>query len=115
MITDRTMDLFAPLIHEFTYQAMVHDLLPVIDGDRSSFKTVLNQGTATEEEREMVLGEEDKIWLENRHLHMKDLLDKLVADFNKFRADNPQFAERSVSSMPGYYTDPSKARGIKTP
>ena len=27
LVVDRSMDLFAPLIHEFTYQAMVHDLL----------------------------------------------------------------------------------------
>ena len=32
-ILDRSMDLVAPLVHEFTYQAMVHDLLPVKEGD----------------------------------------------------------------------------------
>jgi syntaxin-binding protein 1 len=87
------MDLFAPLIHEFTYQAMVNELLPIKDGDKTFYKTVLNQGSPNEETREMELGEKDKIWVENRHLHMKDLLQKLVADFNKFRAENPQFAE----------------------
>ena len=94
LITDRTMDLFTPLLHDFTYQAMVHDLLPIKEGDKSFYKTVLNQGSANEEEKEMELGENDRIWVENRHLHMKDLLEKLVADFNKFRADNPQFAEK---------------------
>ena len=94
LITDRTMDLFSPLLHEFTYQAMVHDLLPIKEGDKSFYRTVLNQGSVNEEEKEMELGENDRIWVENRHLHMKDLLEKLVADFNKFRADNPQFAEK---------------------
>ena len=93
LITDRSMDLFAPLLHEFTYQAMVHELLPVVDADKVVYKTILNQGRPNQEEREMELGEKDKIWLENRHLHMKDLLEKLVADFNKFRKENPQFAE----------------------
>ena len=88
------MDLFAPLVHEFTYQAMVHDLLPLKEGDKSYYKTVLNEGTPREEVKEVELGEKDKIWVTNRHLHMKDLLQKLVADFNKFRADNPQFAEK---------------------
>ena len=96
LITDRTMDLFAPLIHEFTYQAMVHELLPVKEGDKVFYTTVFNRGSPNEEQREMELGENDKIWLENRHLHMKDLLEKLVADFNRFRAENPQFADRST-------------------
>ena len=94
IITDRTIDLFAPLIHEFTYQAMVHELLPLREEDKTYYKTVINQGSSNQEEREMELGENDKLWIENRHLHMKDLLEKLVGDFNKFRAENPQFAER---------------------
>ena len=96
IITDRTMDLFAPLIHEFTYQAMVHDLLPVKDGDKTYYKTVINEGRPNEEVKEMELGEKDKIWIENRHMHMKDVLEKLGTDFNKFRADHPQFAEEYV-------------------
>lgn len=31
-ITDRSMDLYAPLLHEFTYQAMCNDLLDIEDG-----------------------------------------------------------------------------------
>ena len=100
IITDRSMDLFAPLLHEFTYQAMVHDLLPVKEGDKFLYKTVVNQGEANEEEKDIEIGEKDKIWVENRHLHMKDLLEKLVADFNKFRAENPQFAKRFVNNPP---------------
>ena len=99
ILTDRTMDLFAPLIHEFTYQAMVHELLPVSEGDKVLYKTILNQGRPNQEEKEMELSENDKIWMENRHLHMKDLLEKLVADFNKFRAENPQFAEEYSSTV----------------
>ena len=32
IITDRAMDTVAPLLHEFTYQAMANDLLPIQDG-----------------------------------------------------------------------------------
>jgi syntaxin-binding protein 1 len=31
-IVDRSMDPAAPLLHEFWYQAMVNDLLPIQDG-----------------------------------------------------------------------------------
>jgi syntaxin-binding protein 1 len=34
LITDRTMDMMAPLVHEFTYQAMANDLLPIINGTK---------------------------------------------------------------------------------
>ena len=73
---------------------MALDLLPVNDGDRITYKTIVNEGRSNQEEKEMQIGENDKIWVANRHMHMKDLLGKLVADFNKFRADNPQFADR---------------------
>lgn len=86
IITDRTLDLFAPLVHEFTYQAMVHDLLPLKEADKISYKT--------QPDKDQVISEKDDIWVKYRHLHMKDLLDQLVKDFNAFKAQNPQFADR---------------------
>ena len=32
LITDRTMDIAAAIVHEFTYQAMANDLLEITDG-----------------------------------------------------------------------------------
>lgn len=34
IITDRSMDTLAPFVHEFTYQAMANDLLPIEDGTK---------------------------------------------------------------------------------
>lgn len=93
LVVDRSLDLFSPLVHEFTYQAMVHDLLPVQDGDKVVYKTVINEGTPNEEKKDMTIGEQDKVWVDYRHLHMKDVLGKLGEDFAKFRAANPHFAE----------------------
>ncbi|OGE52869.1 hypothetical protein PENARI_c009G07151 [Penicillium arizonense] len=93
IVVDRSMDLFAPLLHEFTYQAMVHDLLPIKDGDKVTYKTVVNEGSKNEEVKEMEIGEEDRVWVDYRHMHMKDVLGKLGEDFAKFRAANPQFAD----------------------
>lgn len=92
-MVDRSMDLVSPLLHEFTYQAMVHDLLPIKDGDKVTYRTVLNEGNQNEETKDMEITELDKVWVEYRHLHMKDVLGKLGEDFAKFRAANPQFAE----------------------
>lgn len=92
-VVDRSMDIYAPLIHEFTYQSMVHDLLPIKEGDKVTYKTKLNEGKENEEIKEMELGEHDKVWVDYRHMHMKDVLGKLGEDFAKFRRANPQFAE----------------------
>ncbi|KAL5339021.1 Sec1-like protein [Aspergillus crustosus] len=93
LIVDRSMDLFAPLIHEFTYQSMAHDLLPIKEGDKVMYKTIINQGALNEDVKEMEINDQDKVWVEYRHMHMKDVLGKLGEDFAKFRAANPQFAE----------------------
>lgn len=95
IITDRTMDLQAPLIHEFTYQAMAHDLLPIKEGDKIYYKTIVNEGTPQEEEKEMEIGEKDEIWVKNRHTHMKDTIEKLMGDFQKFIDENPHFTNQS--------------------
>ncbi|CAK7221152.1 hypothetical protein SCUCBS95973_004399 [Sporothrix curviconia] len=91
VITDRSMDLMAPLVHEFTYQAMAHDLLPIKEGDKTTFHMVINDGETGAEEKDMELQEKDTVWVDNRHRHMKDTIDKLMGDFQKFLDQNPHF------------------------
>lgn len=88
------MDLFAPVIHEFSYQAMIHDLLPLLEGDNVCYKTAPTQIETSGNFKDMEISEKDIIWVRNRHLHMKDLLEKLASEFQAFKARNPQFAER---------------------
>ncbi|KAL9580682.1 MAG: hypothetical protein Q9203_006203 [Teloschistes exilis] len=92
IITDRTMDLFAPLVHEFTYQAMVHDLLPLVEADKIYYKSLESQPGMAQKGKEQEISEKDGIWVKYRHLHMKDLLDELVKDFDTFKKQNPEFA-----------------------
>jgi syntaxin-binding protein 1 len=94
IITDRSMDLIAPLIHEFTYQAMAHDLLPIKETDKVYYKTIVNEGAADEQEKEMEIGEKDEIWVKNRHTHMKDTIERLMGDFQKFIDENPHFTNQ---------------------
>jgi syntaxin-binding protein 1 len=88
----------APLLHEFTYQAMAHDLLAIKDADKVTFSNKINPGTPQEEEKEMELNDEDKIWVDNRHRHMKDTIDKLMGDFQKFIDENPHFTKSKDSN-----------------
>lgn len=93
-ITDRSMDLASPFLHEFTYQAMAHDLLQIRDGDKVSYKAIINEGQHDQEEKEIDITESDKIWVENRHRHMKDTIEKIMGDFQKFMDENPQFTNK---------------------
>ncbi|KAH8681230.1 Sec1 family superfamily protein [Xylariales sp. PMI_506] len=93
LVTDRSMDLMAPLVHEFTYQAMAHDLLSIQDADKTTFHMTVNEGTAEAEEKDMELSDKDKVWVDNRHRHMKDTIDKLMGDFQKFLDQNPHFTD----------------------
>ncbi|CAN8103029.1 unnamed protein product [Discula destructiva] len=86
LITDRSMDLMAPLVHEFTYQAMAHDVLPIKEGEKVTYHVKINQG---EEEEDMELQEKDETWVENRHRHMKDTIDTLMTKFQRFVAETP--------------------------
>ena len=38
-----------------------------------------------------VLSDADTIWTTVRHLHMRETIDKLMLDFNKFLEDNAVF------------------------
>ncbi|KAH6668638.1 Sec1 family protein [Plectosphaerella plurivora] len=104
VITDRAMDITAPFVHEFTYEAMAHDLLPIREGDQIMYRTITNKGEEDEEEVDYELTDRDKVWVGNRHTHMKDTLEKLTADFRRFLDDHPQFrddpgAKTSVSQL----------------
>lgn len=92
------MDIMAPFLHEFTYEAMAFDLLPIKDGDKITYKTILNEGQPDQEEKDVEISENDKIWVENRHRHMKDTIEKLMGDFQKFIADNPHFTKQGNAS-----------------
>ena len=94
-ITDRSMDLQAPLLHEFTYQAMANDLLPIRDGCFYEFSIGRGQG---KEKIQEVISEKDAAWVGVRHLHMSLAIDRLVQEFNKFSKDNADFTDESKTT-----------------
>ncbi|EME78857.1 uncharacterized protein MYCFIDRAFT_83796 [Pseudocercospora fijiensis CIRAD86] len=98
-IVDRSMDLFAPLVHEFTYQAMAHDLLPIKEGDKVTYRTIVNEGQPDQEEKDVEISDKDKIWVEHRHRHMKDVIDKITADFRKFTSENANFTKKDSEGV----------------
>ncbi|KAL7269049.1 syntaxin binding protein 1 [Rhizina undulata] len=97
-VVDRSIDIYAPFLHEFTYQAMAHDLLPIQDGDKVSYVVDIATAEGNNEKKEMEINDEDQVWVVNRHQHMRDTIDKLMADFQKFLGDNKNFVDSSSST-----------------
>ncbi|KAK9766155.1 syntaxin binding protein 1 [Basidiobolus ranarum] len=94
IVLDRTVDLRAPLLHEITYQAVVHDLLSFPDDATYTYKYVDANGK--ELDKEGSLNEDDPIWVENRHISFDQCAQSLVAKItklgNKKMVNNPEMS-----------------------
>jgi syntaxin-binding protein 1 len=53
------------------------------------------------EEKKATIDEKDDVWTSVRHMHMKDTIDKLMQDFNKFCQENTNFTDKFLSSCGG--------------
>ncbi|KAF5383619.1 hypothetical protein D9615_003550 [Tricholomella constricta] len=96
-ITDRSMDMLAPFLHEFTYQAMANDLLPIQNGTKYTYKFQSSIGAY--EDKTATLTDSDTVWTEVRHMHMREAIDKLMLDFNKFLQENAVFNGEGAASL----------------
>ncbi|THH18450.1 hypothetical protein EW146_g2533 [Bondarzewia mesenterica] len=105
IITDRSMDVLAPLIHEFTYQAMANDLLPIEDGIKYTCGSPppclykFQSSIGAYEDKTATLSDADSVWTEVRHMHMREAIDKLMADFNQFMQDNAGFKGEGAATL----------------
>ncbi|KAI8141031.1 Sec1-like protein [Fennellomyces sp. T-0311] len=102
LIVDRSLDVNTPILHEFTYQAMINDLLPVEDTENGTgikYTYSYNQSDGSIGTQEVVLDEDDPVYKSIRHLHIADCTDRLIEEFNKFLEEN-KTAEHSDRSAP---------------
>lgn len=95
LIVDRSIDCYAPVLHEFTFQAMVYDLLPIKDGIKYTYKVDRPTGG---EEIEGIISEKDVEWVGLRHLHMQEVIDTLTAKMAELKHQNPHFADNSTAA-----------------
>ncbi|KAL8170610.1 hypothetical protein V2J09_022414 [Rumex salicifolius] len=86
LILDRSVDQIAPIIHEWTYDAMCHDLLN-IEGSKY-VQEVPSKTGGPPEKKEVLLDEHDPIWLELRHAHIADASERLHEKMTNFVAKN---------------------------
>jgi len=85
IVVDRSFDALAPLLHEFTYQAMVYDLLP-IENDHYKYQGTTNVGQS--KQKEVILGEHDPLWSTLRHMHIAETMTWILEKFNAFVKEN---------------------------
>jgi syntaxin-binding protein 1 len=86
IIIDRSSDALAPLLHEFTTQAMAMDLLDVRNGEQFTYKFTNNKGEP--QENDVLLNENDKLWPSLRHMHIASAIDFVIDGFNEFARNN---------------------------
>lgn len=85
LILDRTTDPITPLLHEFTYQAMVYDLLNV-QNDKYTYNYTTNTGAS--QNKDVILGETDVLWPVLRHMHIAETIEYVIETFNDFLSTN---------------------------
>ncbi|XVF52706.1 hypothetical protein PTKIN_Ptkin05aG0040100 [Pterospermum kingtungense] len=101
LILDRSIDQIAPIIHEWTYDAMCHDLLNM-EGNKYVHEVPSKIG-GPPEKKEVLLEEHDPIWLELRHAHIADaserLHDKMTNFVSKNKAAQLQHGSRDAAEL----------------
>ncbi|TYI69667.1 hypothetical protein E1A91_D08G168600v1 [Gossypium mustelinum] len=86
LILDRSVDQIAPVIHEWTYDAMCHDLLNM-DGNKYVVELPGKHG-GPPVEKEVILDDNDPVWLELRHAHIADASERLHDKMTTFKSKN---------------------------
>ncbi|TYG42503.1 hypothetical protein ES288_D12G262300v1 [Gossypium darwinii] len=86
LILDRSIDQVTPVIHEWTYDAMCHDLLNM-EGNKYVHEVPSKIG-GPPEKKEVLLEEHDPIWLELRHAHIADASERLHEKMTTFISKN---------------------------
>ncbi|PVV03081.1 hypothetical protein BB560_002446 [Smittium megazygosporum] len=118
LILDRSVDLFTPVLHEFTYEAMAVDLAYdslkfTKNGKKYTYQSKLANGEI--EEKTVEIDENDQVWLSFRYEHISDAQERIMKEIDQLAESNKAIIEMQsgkqqnlsklrdvVSSMPKF-------------
>lgn len=98
LITDRTMDLYSPLLHEFSYQAMAMDIVESLERTgKYKYKSENEKGEIMEVEAKLE-NENDEDWVNLRHLHIIESSELIFNKISELVKNNPLMIDRSKAT-----------------
>ncbi|KAK6201197.1 Sec1-like protein [Scheffersomyces amazonensis] len=98
LIVDRTIDLYSPLLHEFTYQAMAMDIVPSLER-KGIYEYNFEDETGKVNQNKAILeNEHDQTWISLRHYHIIESSELMTKIFNDFVQNNSLLVDRSKVS-----------------
>lgn len=101
LICDRTLDLYAPLLHEFTYQAMAMDIVHSLERTgKYKYKSEAENGEIQDIEVELE-NEDDESWISLRHLHVIESSELIINKINELIKNNPLMIDRTKATTSG--------------
>lgn len=95
MITERSLDQYAPILHDFNYQAMAYDLVLDIDNHDVYHYKAENEAGEIEDKESKLADLSDPDWVDLKHLHIIDANEQLSGKIKELIAKNPLLVDRS--------------------
>lgn len=95
IICDRTLDLYAPLLHEFSYQAMAMDIVEGLERNNKYVYSVENERGEEQRMETSLDSDDDETWIALRHTHIIEASELIISRINDLIKNNPLMVDRS--------------------